>query len=1222
MSSDAVIKLELPTGEVKEIELSSKSPVSIGAHRNNDVQLKEPGVGTMHCRLSLTDKGIVIAAATSAGVNINGIKTRKTILTENDKVTIGGTKLTVSGEAAVASSRAASAVDLKPVSQDDIFGDVAPEEPDDQAETIKSKKPPKKQKTPPPEESAISAILDDDDFLEDDDMFAPADNYASSSDSDKTEDDAVEEDAKEVSEDEEETTDDDKPDEEKISPKEKLRSRMEARRNRSAVRPGQEELLRSKLLQFLGGGSLLLIVLAAIFYVLFLSNDSQQLYDNALTQFEEKKYSQSISSFNGFLEKYPNVTELSDAARIKLGQAKIEKEIAGSGGNWEAGLQQLDNFIIDNRGTKGFVTDQKGVLFSYANTIARGAIASAQTQKKREFLAFAKEAREKVTAYGPESESEMKALNQELDGLYRAAESAVLKEEVFVEHLQRIETAIQSKQPLAALKTRRELLIRYPDLEENKKLKEKMGQILETEQQLVTSTELDQEAIVVEREASYPPPLTIAIHTRSQTPGQSEGEVVLIQTQNSCYGIDTITGQPVWQRLTGPEKSFFPILVDTAPEGVIFFDSQHHELVAIELTTGKLMWRQPLQTADGNPEQVTGKPLVHDSSIFIATDQNNLYQLDLRSGRLMVRLHFAQPLFGSPALTADERHCLIAGEQELFYYFSLRPLKCEAVSYFGHLPGDIDIPIISMGSLALITQNTGADECTLKVLRTEFPDNPAEFPQKIVPEAQEKIAGRVVNPPFLRGKQLVVHSTGKRLTSFTVSADPGTQMLTEDGAFQFQEMQEEQTGETASVNPSNEQSVYLYIGPNGQLWMSQDALRKLQINSDHFQLNPKETATGAPVQPLQMQHEKVFVGRSHPFSPAVFLSQANRQSLDSYWRTIFGAKVIGTIEANEATLTCLTDAGSVVQVRKSDFQEKRFLTESMNRLPLDQEKSMSDTPPRVVTMANGQMFVTWGNADPFYSTISKTGQVTPARKLSAPVEANPIEIEAGTVLPVADNLILIPSGANSRQVINDFKTPDSSWKTLIPLSGNEFLGLTDAGFLARYEFTTDNPSHFREITNYDFGVPVDVAPVLSGETLFLATSDSKLQVIDTTSLTVTNTIDLPASASGDLWVAGETLLVQADNQLWGYPVTGDLKPTWNNPLDGGSITVEPTVRGTTMFAADLSGRILKVDLQSGEMTELGVLDVPLVLPLFAFGNDVIGATVDGSLYQLSSLFSQ
>ncbi|MEZ6044767.1 MAG: PQQ-binding-like beta-propeller repeat protein [Planctomycetaceae bacterium] len=652
---------------------------------------------------------------------------KKGVLSINDVVNLGESKLTVTGDDVGKASEKAASVDLKPVTKDVLFGDV-----EDQEETVKpTKKPANREMSP--EESAVSAILDDEDFLDEDDPFDPSESF-SLKDSFDSDDEISDEEGEDVSE--EDMVDEDGAEPGKKGSKEGIRDRIQSRRNRNAVRPGEEELLRSKLIQFLGGGSLLLVVLAAIFFVLFRSNDSQQMYNSALTQFQEKKYSQAISAFNTFIEAYPR-NELADDARIKLGQSKIEKEISGSSDNWAEGLKQFENFVVDNRGTKGFVIEQRPILFKYADEITRGAIQSAVNTKKRDYLAIATEARKKVTAYGPESESEMKALNIELDQLYREAESAVLKQEVFDEHLKAIQEALNNNQTLVALQRRRELLNRYPDLTDNKTMKEVMGQILNKEQSLVTSEELNQAALTEERESPIPSPITIAVHTRSQTPGQSEGEAVLVQTPTSCYGLDTITGQPLWQRLTGPVKSFFPVLTDTAPEGVLYFDSHHHELNLVELHTGKLIWRQPLVSADDVPELVTGKPLVHESSIFVATDQNNLYQLDLHSGQLMVRLHFAQPLFGSPALTADEQHCLISGEQELFYYFSLRPLKCEAVSYFGHLPGDIDIPILAMGSLALITQNTGANECTLKVLRTEYPSDPSEFPDVIVPEAHE-----------------------------------------------------------------------------------------------------------------------------------------------------------------------------------------------------------------------------------------------------------------------------------------------------------------------------------------------------------------------------------------------------------------------------------------------------------------------------------------------------
>ncbi|MAT14449.1 MAG: hypothetical protein CMJ46_04180 [Planctomyces sp.] len=1225
MSNDglnAVITLTFPSGEVKEIPLERRTPISIGSHKNNDVQLKDAGLGTMHCRLNWTDKGVVIAAATSKGVSINGSPSRKAVLTLNDEVALGDVILRVAGDdAAVATGRAASGVDLKPVSQDDLFGDIDDDlDEEDQVETVKSK--PKKEasaKKASIQESAVSAILDDDDFLDDEDMFDPSNSYRAPSADDDDEIDNFDDDEGEDVPSAEGESDDE---EDVEDSKEAKRAQREARRNRNAVRPGEEELLRSKFLQILGIGSVTLVILAAIFYVLFLSNNSQQMYDAALDYHESGQYSQAIEAWKQFLETYPNAGDLSDDAQLKIGQARIEKEISGAAGIWDKGLDQLNNYIQDNRGTKGFATSQRANLFDFARRITEGAIDSAKTQKKREFLEIATEARKKVTAYAPESEAEAKEINQKLDAAYREAEKEVLKEEFLVEHLAKIDAALAENAPLVALEERRNLLTQYPVLSDEPELAKKLGEILAKEKSLIQSSEVNEDGVTTERESTLPPPLTIAVHTRSQTSGQSEGEVVLIQTQYACYGIDTITGQPVWERFTGPEKSFFPLLVDSAPEGVLFFDSLHHELVVVELKTGNLIWRQPLRTANDEPELVTGKPLVHESSIFVTTDHNNFYQLDLRSGRTMTRLTISQPLLGSPALTADEQHCIVPGEQEIFYYFSLRPLQCQAVSLFGHRPGNIDIPILSMGNLALITQNTGADKCTLKVLRTEYPDNPEEFPQQIEPIDSATIDGRVVNPPFLRGKQLVVHSTGRRLTSFTVSADTGTKTLTQDGTFQFQKMQSETQAAATDADSEEGSNVFLYIGPNGQLWMTQDALRKLQINSDHFQLNPKETAEGEPVQPLQMQHEQVFVGRSHPFSPAVFLSQANRQSLDSYWRTICGARVIGTTQSNEDTLVCLTDAGSVVQINRTDLENSRFLTKLLNPIPLDRDKSVADSPLRVMSMKNGYLFVSWGTTEPFYSMVTRMGQVLPPQKLSAPLETDPIEIEAGTVLPVADNLILLPSGANSRSITSPMESPGSTWKAVLPLAGNDFLGLNSDGYLARYEFTSADPAHFREVTPYELGVAVDVKPVLAGDKLYLASADGKLHVIDTNSLTINATIDLPAPAAADLWVVDNMLLVQAGNNLVGYSVEGDLEQAWSVPLDNGAITAKPLAQGGRLIATDLSGRVLAINQQDGVVTELTQIDVPVVLPLIQFGNETLAATIEGSLFRVTSLLSQ
>ncbi|MEZ6044764.1 MAG: PQQ-binding-like beta-propeller repeat protein [Planctomycetaceae bacterium] len=183
------------------------------------------------------------------------------------------------------------------------------------------------------------------------------------------------------------------------------------------------------------------------------------------------------------------------------------------------------------------------------------------------------------------------------------------------------------------------------------------------------------------------------------------------------------------------------------------------------------------------------------------------------------------------------------------------------------------------------------------------------------------------------------------------------------------------------------------------------------------------------------------------------------------------------------------------------------------------------------------------------------------------------------------------------------------------------MGITTSGAVGRYEFTSEGSSYFREITPYDLRVPVDVKPVVAGDKLYVATSDGKLQVIDSNSLTVTSTVNLPAPATEALWVTRDTLLVQADNKLFGFSMGEELTEKWSVSLTGGPIVVKPTVKGDSIFTSDLSGRILSIELENGNLTEMARLDVPLVLPLFTFGNEVLAATVDGSLYRLTNLFS-
>ena len=58
--------------------------------------------------------------------------------------------------------------------------------------------------------------------------------------------------------------------------------------------------------------------------------------------------------------------------------------------------------------------------------------------------------------------------------------------------------------------------------------------------------------------------LTLAVHTRAVTTEVSDGRKVFAVAADSVYGIDAVTGTPLWRRVIGLNTPFAPIAV---PDG-------------------------------------------------------------------------------------------------------------------------------------------------------------------------------------------------------------------------------------------------------------------------------------------------------------------------------------------------------------------------------------------------------------------------------------------------------------------------------------------------------------------------------------------------------------------------------------------------------------------------------------------------------------------------------
>ena len=165
--------------------------------------------------------------------------------------------------------------------------------------------------------------------------------------------------------------------------------------------------------------------------------------------------------------------------------------------------------------------------------------------------------------------------------------------------------------------------------------------------------------------------------------------------QGCCYGLDPLSGDPVWRRVIGFDTPFFPMEVSASVPGLLLFDTNFGGLVLLDGRSGKLIWRQKLSETD--VETVTGTPLVHGGQIYLPTRSGHLYKIDLESGQITTKLTFSQQVHAPPVLVSSDDQMVVAGDKEVFYTLSLSPLECKQVSYTGHAAGTIQAPLLVMG---------------------------------------------------------------------------------------------------------------------------------------------------------------------------------------------------------------------------------------------------------------------------------------------------------------------------------------------------------------------------------------------------------------------------------------------------------------------------------------------------------------------------------------------
>eukprot|EP00913_Durusdinium_trenchii_P028490 g26718.t1 len=1013
-------------GDVEERELSKTQPVSIGRHSSNDIRIDEEDVGVMHCRIAWNKNAFELVAASPDGVELNGTSVKNAVLETGDILRVGtvdieftidekaGNKKREPQAAAAAADSASSGSAQLP---DELFD----------------------KETGPVDAIPSGSFLtpdasEDDGFFEDEDA---EDDLAEQPVLNRSTKFAENEEGDKPAEAGEEGEDGD------ADKGQSLRARMRESLDRHAVRPGEHDVLRSKILYVLGIGSGVLLLVSAVLWFWTVQNTADKLREQAEALHQERKWGPAIETYEKFLQDFPN-NERTTEVKFKLGRARIEQHFNPDGRvtDPEAALEAVEKFIEQYSELEGYSEEQKK-LTEDVKKIATGAAELASKTKQRKFLPMAKKAetRARLLKAGDEFLAKFKARE-------RKAVADVEKEENVQEAIKKITAAFEAGDTMKALQLRIEIFDRYKSVFAPKNLRtlnQLLVKALDKEASMVVYSEINRDAETKDRPERARKPLSLTYHVRPQDGRTSDKTQLAIGlAKQCCYGIDTITGEPVWRRAIGEMTPFFPLKLDTKVPALLLFDTQFGELALINRQNGQLIWRQPLRTEEKDIENLLGEPLVHDGLIYVPTASDNLYKLDLDSGRLLSKLKFTQPINAPPALVLNGTKLVVAGDKAILYTVALTPkMACEAASYTGHKTGTVVAPLRSIGKLLLMCENDRADSCRLRVLNSTAKNEWLAELTSTDPAKQVRVPGIVRDKPVLRNNELFVASTGETITKFSVS-DDDTKQEAERTADQFLR----RLATTKKEKSTYDGPVYLVAGPNGLVWTMTDQLVKFQSSPSTIQRDT-DTARGRATQPPQVVGNQFYLGRQTDFSTAVTFTQTDREVMEGRWRVVLGSSILEWSAADGKPIVCVNENGHVFRVQPNEVADGGFLLKYA--AVTNAQKAIQ--PFRAFPLGDGSIGVSVGaEEESSLWVINASAQIIRTIPIPAGLQTDPVVLPRGVVLPLPGRLKLVSLKPGQPRV-EDFELTVAAgnqpkWKFLTRL-GDQIVAADDRGGLAQ-----------------------------------------------------------------------------------------------------------------------------------------------------------------------------
>lgn len=965
-------------------------------------------------------------------------------------------------------------------------------------------------------------------------------------------------------------------------------------------------------LMLVGGGALLLLLfMGAGLYLYLTKGTADEAYQMADEDYKNQSYLLAIGKFEKFLDDYPD-NDKASSVKVRIALGKIWSAVERK--NWESALNHVKTelpIVINEEAFDDARPELSSLLPNIMQGFADSADASENSAEAESQLALAAEALSQIQEQpylGTRYRKEMQPRLDKIDGVVKSVERRINREKELAKRIAEMRDALSKEETGQAYQIRRELLDLYPGLEDNADLQAVVVEITQKERERVgTVAELPQPETSDEKS---PAEIQIVVASRKGKTAESlEGNVLFVLAKGSVYGIDAATGKPLWRRFIGFETSAQPVATSQeVGRDAIVVDSRKNELLRLEGTTGKLIWRLACPN-------LLSTPTISDDRIIVSCSdgtQGRLLHVDAASGAVSQALSFPMELVSS-ALATDDGRIFQPGSHSSMFVLN-DELQCEDVLYIGHNRKTVVVPPVSVLGHVIVAENPAPNFALLHVFGPD-PQNDGKLRQAMPPV---RLQGRVIVPMTSFGRRLLVATDRGAVQVFDIDARADIPL--------------KESIQGLSATDDLDAPFYVFYTKN-RLW----------VGSDQFGAFDLQTSRGTFSQRRISHKGDLFLGPMQQIGNVLFHLRRQRKQLgatltatsiangstdgQTIWQTTLAVPPAGDVfvDGEKKALNIMTSNAELFSLGRQELK--------MNSV--DSPASFvarTDLPALTSSVDIGsgrRAFVGEGKTNVCVTYDPKA--VVPLQAVALSIGGDspstmPIEFGGNLIVPTDSGTVYLIDPLSGQPAAHEFQPALQSddrieWTRPVVAPDGEHVILSDGQQrFYRVGLQPKPQLHLTVAQQVESDSQTFGRLAICGSAIYASQHGlgaDEIIALDASSL---KSADASWSldgklALGPIRVADVVIVSSQANEL--LCLDADKKERWKSELPYGPLSGPPIAIGDTLIFCSIQGVVWQVDSQTGEQKSKMDLGEPLGTGAVRFGSRLIVLGSDSTLHVLS-----